>query len=116
MTATAADLAHQYFWGWQEAEWDKVRATLAPAVVFEDPRIGRIEGADAHMALYTERRRFPDCTGVAVRSTAHSADVAFISYDVYLGHTRKVTVVDQLSVREGKVVYILSVTSEWPPT
>jgi hypothetical protein len=115
-----ARLSHQYFWGWQEANWAQLREALAPDVVFEDPRLGRIEGVDAHIALYIDSKRFPGRTGVAMRRTVHSEDAAFISYDVYLGHWRKQTVVDQLSVRGGRIVHVLSVTSgrreRLPPT
>jgi hypothetical protein len=107
--------AIDYFWGWQQSNWAQLRATLAPDVEFEDPRLERVEGVDAHVALYSEGRRFPDLTGVAMRRLANSVDVAFVSYDVYLGGRRTVTVIDQLSVREGRIVGVLSVTSEWPP-
>ena len=110
-----ARLAHRYFWGWQEGDWPRLRETLASDVVFEHPATGKIEGVDAHVALYSGSERFPDLTGVALRTTAHSEDVAFVSYDVYLGHWRTVTVIDQLSVRNGRIVRVLSVTSEWPP-
>lgn len=111
----AARLSHQYFWGWQESNWAQLREALAPDVVFEDPRLGRIEGVEAHVALYRDGKRFPDRTGVAMRRVAHNEDAAFISYDVYLGHWRKLTAVDQLSVRDGRIVHVLSVTGEWPP-
>jgi hypothetical protein len=107
-------LAHEYFWGWHDGNLEQLRATLADDVEFEDPRIGQVSGVDAHVALYSGRRRFADLTGVAVRRQAHNEDVAFISYDVYLGQWRTVTVVDQLSVRDGRITRVLSVSSEWP--
>ena len=110
-----ARLAHEYFFGWQEGQWDQLRGALAPDVVFEDPRTGQVAGLDEHVALYADGKRFPDRTAVAMRRMAHGDDAAFISYDVYLGHWRKLTVVDQLSVRGGKIVHVLSVASEWPP-
>jgi hypothetical protein len=110
-----ARLAHQYFWGWQEANWAQLREALAPDVEFEDPGLGNVEGIDAHVALYADGKRFPDRTGIAMRRLAYSEDAAFISYDVYLGHWRKLTVIDQLSVRDGHIVHVLSVAAEWPP-
>lgn len=117
MTAPAAvaDLAHRYFWGWQERDWDQLRGVLAPDVEFEDPRLGQVTGIEAHIALYAQGTRFPDFTSVALRRVAHGEDAAFLSYDVYLGHWRKLTVIDQLSARNGRIVHVLSVTSEWPP-
>ena len=117
MTAASdavAQLAHQYFWGWQEGNWTQLRGTLAADVEFEDPSLGSIEGIDAHVALYADDKRFPERTGVAMRRLAYSDDAAFISYDVYLGHWRKLTVIDQLSVSDGRIVHVLSVADEWP--
>src|SRR5262245_9000197 len=108
-------LAHGYFWGWQEGNWAQLRAVLAPDVVFEAPSLGPIEGSDAHVALYEDGKRFPDRSGVALRRLSHDDDAAFISYDVYLGLWRKLTVIDQLSVRDGHIVHVLSVADEWPP-
>jgi hypothetical protein len=122
MTTSSSDavarLVHHYFFGWQESNWEWLRETLAPDVIFEDPRLGRdvrVVGIDAHMALYVENKRFPELSGVALRAVANSEDVAFVSYDVYLGTRRTITVMDQLSARDGKIARVFSVSSEWPP-
>jgi hypothetical protein len=114
-TEIVAGLAYDYFWGWRDGNWARLRATLSPDVEFEDPHLGEIVGIDAHMALYTERKRFPDLRGITERGGCNSEDTSFGSYDVYLGTRRKIAVVDQLSIRDGRIVRVMSVTSEWPP-
>ena len=117
MTTKAEIVEHlllHYFYGWQEGDWDKLRGTLAATVLFEQPGAQSVEGADAHVAMYADRMRFPDLSGIALRRMAFNDDVAFVSYDAYLGDRRTITVVDQLSVRDGQIVHVLSVSSEWP--
>jgi hypothetical protein len=106
-------LARDYFWGWPEQDWERVRNHLSDDVRFEDPKLGCFDGIDAHINLYANSLRFPNLKGVARREVTFNQDAAFVSYDVYLGHRNKATVIDQLSVREGKIVHVLSVMSEW---
>jgi hypothetical protein len=114
LAETAGSLAREYFLGWQEENWERVRNTLSDDVRFEDPKLGCFDGIDAHINLYANSLRFPNLNGVAYRILASNQDVAFVSYDVYLGYRCTATVIDQLSVREGKIVHVLSVMNEWP--
>ncbi|HLP89781.1 MAG TPA: nuclear transport factor 2 family protein [Nostocaceae cyanobacterium] len=111
---TVSRLIEDYFWGWQYENWEQVRGTLSADVRFEDPKLGCFDGIDTHIDLYANSQRFPNLKGVSPRRVANNQDVGFLSYDVYLGHERVATVMDQLTVREGKIVYVLSVMSEWP--
>ncbi|HLP89780.1 MAG TPA: nuclear transport factor 2 family protein [Nostocaceae cyanobacterium] len=106
-------LAHDYFSGWYQGDWERVRNTLSADVRFEDPKLRCFDGIDAHIDLYANSIRFPDLREVIFGRVMHNQDGAFISYTVYLGTRRKATVVDQLSVEEGKIVYVLSMMSEW---
>jgi hypothetical protein len=114
LTAKVGRLAQSYFWGWHDENYEQLRSILCTDVKFEDPNLGSIDGIDAHIGLYANSQRFPNLKGVAAHRFANSEDVAFISYDVYISHWRTVAVIDQLTVREGCIVHVLSVTSEWP--
>jgi hypothetical protein len=118
MTQTPIDvcrIAGDYYYAWTNGDWSKLRALLAPNVVFESPRHGRIVGADEHMRLYTERRRFPDLRHLAPGPSANAPDLAIWSYEVYLAvEQRRFTVFDQVHVSDLKVDYVLSIMEAWP--
>ena len=117
MSQTAADvyeLARDYLIAWKDGDWDKLRRTLAPDVRLEDPTLGLVTGAEAHVALYRDHIRFPALDEVVLLRLLSNADAAIACYDVYLSGRRH-TVFDQISVENGLITRILSATANWPP-
>src|SRR5262245_46087624 len=117
MTQTQSDvwrITRDYYLSWTNGDWTTLRALLAPGVIFESPRHGRIVGADEHMRLYTERRRFPELRHLTPGPSANTPDLAIWSYEVYLtDEQRRFTVFDQLHVTDMKVDHVLSIMEAW---
>jgi hypothetical protein len=108
-------VARDYFAAWRNGDWNRLRGFLAPEVVLESPRLGRVVGIDAHLRLYREERRFPGIRGLQPGPIVHGPDMAVVIYDVYLGAEQKrATVFDRIYVRDRLIVHVLSVMEEWP--
>ncbi len=99
---------------WAASDWVTFRSLLRPEVVFESPSLGRLEGLDAVVALFSAGRRLPGLTAIDHRRTVADDGVVVRASDASIAHVRGIAIVDILSVREGRVAHWLSITEPWP--
>jgi limonene-1,2-epoxide hydrolase len=111
---SARRLAWALHEAWAADDWTTFGALLRPEVVYESPGVGRIEGREAVVALYRERRRFPGLTSIEHRRTVAEEDVVARVAEITIEHERRVTVTDLLTVRQGRVAHWLSTGEAWP--
>jgi steroid delta-isomerase-like uncharacterized protein len=81
MTASAAELrrATDLIDAFNEADWDRLRGLLAPAVLYTETGTGRrVEGVDAYLQLCQGwKEAFPDVAGT-VKNAAAGDDLAVL--------------------------------------
>jgi ketosteroid isomerase-like protein len=97
-------LARRYVDAWTSGDSDTVAAVLAPTFHFEAGDL-RIDGREA----FLDSGAFPRDATVSMVAEAYQDDVAFQLYDATRGD-RTIRVVEQLTVRDGRITSSVFVT------
>jgi ketosteroid isomerase-like protein len=96
--------ARRYFDAWTSGDRDTVTALLAPDFSFTAGDL-RIDGREA----FLDSGAFPRDATTTMVAEAYQGDVAFQLYDASRGD-RTVRVVEQLTVRDGRIASSVFVT------
>ena len=97
-------LARRYFDAWTSGDGDTVAAVLSPTFRFEAGDL-RIDGREA----FLDSGAFPRDATVRMVAEAYQDDVGFQLYDATRGD-RTIRVVEQLTVRDGRIASSVFVT------
>jgi ketosteroid isomerase-like protein len=101
---TTQDIARRYFDAWTSGDRDTVEAVLAPDFRFTAVDLA-IESRDAFLSAGA----FPRDATTTMVAEAYQDDIAFQMYDARRGD-RGVRVVEQLTVRDGRIASSVFVT------
>lgn len=107
-------LVHALRDAWEHEDWDLLASLCHSDVRLEGPSVGTHTGKDAVVELFKSGRRFPGMTGSDHRRSAAGADVGIQVYDIYLEHTRRLTVTEIVEMRDGRAAYWLTLQEPWP--
>jgi ketosteroid isomerase-like protein len=97
-------LARRYFDAWTSGDGDTVAAVLSPSFRFEAGDL-RIDGREA----FLDSGAFPRDAAVTMVAEAYQDDVGFQLYDA-TRDDRTIRVVEQLTVRDGRIASSVFVT------
>jgi ketosteroid isomerase-like protein len=102
--SSTQQVARRYFDAWTSGDGDTVAALLSPTFSFAAGDM-RIEGRDA----FLDSGAFPRDATTTMVAEAYQGDVAFQMYDATRG-ARTIRVVEQLTVRDGRIASSVFVT------
>jgi ketosteroid isomerase-like protein len=102
--SSTQQVARRYFDAWTSGDGDTVAALLSPAFSFAAGDM-RIDGRDA----FLDSGAFPKDATTTMVAEAYQGDVAFQMYDATRG-ARTIRVVEQLTVRDGRIASSVFVT------
>jgi hypothetical protein len=105
-------VAMRFFESWQEGNRGAMRALLVDDAKFESPSLGVHQGGDAVLEQYSLEGRFAHLDGVALRGVCPYDEAVYIGYDLYFLEEpqRSISIVDKLTIYEGQIREIFSVS------